>query len=312
MAKLSAQENAVHGQFVEYGRNAKEWTRKCALLLPEIEKHRIWEKRGFGSLFEYAAKLAGMSRHSVEDALRILRKIEDKPELQKVVEQRGLNAVRPVVATATVKTAEFWAQKAREMSKNTLETYVREFKKGEDFRTSTPGQPEKFLPGEAKKAVIAPRSEKIITMNLEPKIATELEKLKGPGDWNELMKELLQLRKEKLEQQKPEAVQTESRHIPNKIKTYVINKTRGQCSYPDCTKPYKILHHTQRWGLEKTHDPDRLEPLCKAHEQIGHHGLIKNEEQPAENWKILKEATWWDAKRMIDQKVMQYRRPQKG
>ena len=303
MAKLSVQENTVHGQFIHYARNAKEWMRKCALLLPKIEKHRIWEKRGFGSISEYAGKLAGMSRHSVEDALRILRKIEDKPALQKVVEQHGLNAVRPVVATATVETAGFWAQKAREMSKNTLEVYVREYKKGENFRTSTPGKPEKFLPGEAEKPLT-----KAITMQLDTKVAAELEKLKGPGSWNELMKEFLELRRQKLEAGKPEAVKTESRHIPNKIKSYVINKTRGQCSYPDCTKSYKILHHTPRWALEKTHDPDQLEPLCKAHEQIGHHGLIKNEEQATENWSVLKEPMWWDAKRMIDQKVVQYRK----
>ena len=72
MIKLSIQENIVHGQFIEYGRNAKEWLRKCALLLPEIEKHRIWEKRGFSSISEYAAKLAGMSRLSVDEALRVL------------------------------------------------------------------------------------------------------------------------------------------------------------------------------------------------------------------------------------------------
>ena len=31
----------LHQKFVRYGANAKEWTRKCALLLPEIERHRI-------------------------------------------------------------------------------------------------------------------------------------------------------------------------------------------------------------------------------------------------------------------------------
>lgn len=78
---------------MQYGASAKEWMRKCVLLLPEIEKHRIWENKNFGSIYEYAAKLAGMSRNAVDDALRILRKIEDKPALQKVVEIKGLNAV---------------------------------------------------------------------------------------------------------------------------------------------------------------------------------------------------------------------------
>lgn len=357
--KFSEADKVIHDQFTAYGRNAKEWARKCALLLPEIERRQIWRKRGFGSLFEYAAKLAGMSRNSVEDALRILRKIEDKPALQKVVASRGLNAVRPVVAIATAGTDVFWAGKAREMSKNTLEVYVREYKKldtaqfgkgmdqcrnGEcggvnggvgsadrlDFRTSTAGQPEKF-----------------VTMNLTPEVAAELLKLKGRGDWNSLMKELLELRRQKLEEEKPKMEESAARHsqirnpnseekgaeepnmrepnvsavevkmsnlaaaksryIPAKIKKFVIKKTRGQCGYPGCAKPYEILHHTERWALQKNHDPDKLVPLCIAHERIAHHGLIAHEDGPVEQWGILKRPIWWDAKRMVDQTVIRNR-----
>lgn len=72
----------THKKFVEYGRCAKRAIQECVLLLPEIERERIWEKKGFGSIYEYAAKLAGMSREKVNDALRILHKIEDKPELR--------------------------------------------------------------------------------------------------------------------------------------------------------------------------------------------------------------------------------------
>ncbi|MEK7085756.1 MAG: hypothetical protein AAB953_01960, partial [Patescibacteria group bacterium] len=124
--------NYLHEKFSEYGRNAKEWTRKCVLLLPEIEKQQVWLKKGFGSIYEYAAKLAGMTRGQVEDALYILRKIEDKQALLKVVEEKGLNSIRPVVAIATEKDQNFWARKAMEMSHHTLATYVREFRKIED------------------------------------------------------------------------------------------------------------------------------------------------------------------------------------
>ena len=66
----------LHKQFVEYGKNAREWMRKCELLLPEIERKKIWKRKNFLSIYEYAAKLAGMSKHKVDDSLRILRKIE--------------------------------------------------------------------------------------------------------------------------------------------------------------------------------------------------------------------------------------------
>ena len=63
--------------FREYGGNAQKWIRKCELLLPEIERKKVWKKKGFTSIYEFAAKLAGMSKHKVDDSLRILKKIED-------------------------------------------------------------------------------------------------------------------------------------------------------------------------------------------------------------------------------------------
>lgn len=162
---MTPENNELHKKFIQYGMNAKEWVRRCALLLPEIDKNRIWAQKGFGSIFEYAAKLAGMSRASVEDALRILYKIEDKPALKKVVEEKGLNAVRPIVTLATKETDDFWAQKAREMSKNTLAVYAKEFRPtvsrtGPEIKSET----------------------KTITMQLVQAVAAQLEKLKGQGD----------------------------------------------------------------------------------------------------------------------------------
>jgi hypothetical protein len=41
MAKLSMSDRVVHEQFSTFGRNSKEWSRKCAMLLPEIERRQI-------------------------------------------------------------------------------------------------------------------------------------------------------------------------------------------------------------------------------------------------------------------------------
>ncbi|MFA5842150.1 MAG: hypothetical protein WC882_00505 [Candidatus Gracilibacteria bacterium] len=284
----SFSEDSLHKNFVEYGRNAKEWLRKCALILPEIDRQQIWKKKGFSSIFEYAGKLAGMSKSSVEDALRIMKKVEDKPALRKVIEEKGIQSVKPVIAIATSETADFWAEKARIMSKNTLETYVHEYRLERLPRTP---------------AV----SEKQITMPLSPDVAAELEKLKGKGDWNTLMRELLQLRKEKLEAEKPQSVETPSRHIPVKVKNFAVAKTRGQCAYPGCKKSYKILHHTQRFALDQVHDPDHLVPLCEAHEHLAHHGLIANEDLAPEEWGILLEPEWWDLKQVVDERVQEHR-----
>ncbi len=319
---LSEREKNLHSQFVMCGKNAKDWMRKCVLLLPEIEKHEIWRKKGFVSIYVYAAMLAGMNHEQVNEALRVLSKIADKPELQKIVEQKGLNAVKPVVTIATAETAAFWAEKVQQMSKNTLETYVREFKK-ENLFDSLPrkesGATTEHIAGvnsqlaESTENQHVPSFKKIIMMELDPDITSQLEKLKGDGDWNDLMKQFLQMREEKFENEKPEIqeceMERESRHIPAKIKNFVIARTNGRCAFPGCSKPYKILHHTQRFALENVHDGDRLHALCKGHERIAHLGLIENEDKAPQFWKLRREAEKDSPKYEIDLIVNKFRVP---
>ena len=256
MKNITPEHARLHCYFVRYGTNAKEWMRKCILLLPEIEKYRIWEQKGFGSLHEYAGKLAGMSRATVDDALRILHHIEDKPALQKVVEAKGINAVRPVASIATLKTAEFWAEKATIMSKNTLEVYIKEYSRLEENTcTSTENIAENpqqqaidnFAAENPQEISVPPKT--TLVLQLDPDLVTQLQKLKGTGDWNTLIQQLLEIRTAQLEQQKPKPVIANSRHIPAKIQRHVRHKTNNTCSFPNCAKPSQILHHTQRFAL---------------------------------------------------------------
>ena len=146
-------------------------------------------------------------------------------------------------------------------------------------------------------------------MELDLETAEHLQKLKGQGDWNSLMKEFLQARKTQLEAQKPVPVETESRHIPAKIKKYVTAKTNNTCSFPHCMRKAEIFHHTQRFALEHIHDPDRIEPLCKAHERLAHLGLIEHEESASNNWTVRRNPDQNDPKYKIDALVASYRTP---
>lgn len=302
-------EKLLHTKFVDYGKNAKEWTRKCVLLLPEIEKYSIWQKKGFGSIYEYAAKLAGMNKAKVDDALRILNKLENRPKLRAVAETKGLGAVRPVITIATKEDDAFWANKAENMSKNTLETYVKEFKR--EFRPRTEfkiGESNEHLVKGVKSASRQNEERAVkLTMDLAPKTAEELKKLKGKGDWNTLMQELLELRKKKLTIEEPEPVKTAKRYIPARIKKHVLKKTNGSCAYPGCCKTSQILHHTQRFALQKVHDPAKLKPLCKGHEAIAHQGLIENEQQSTEEWRLRKDPKRESHIYEIDRMVMEFR-----
>ena len=303
-AEQALREAVLHNEFVLCGKNAREWMERCKQMLPEIDELKIWKKKGFESIFHYAAYFAGMSRWAVTDALRVMRKAEPFPEIKQLIQEKGVNAARPIVSIATPENAGFLADKARSMGKTTLEVYLRERQKQNlavsssanrlELGTSTTAEPEDS-------------QTQNLTMDLSSEVTNELLKLKGQGDWNSLLKELLDLRRAKLEAEKPEPVKTDSRPIPAKIEHYVVAKTRGQCGYPGCTKPYDILHHTQRWALEKIHDPDRIVPLCTAHERIVHSGLVENEEKPTTEWRVREEPVWWDMKYFIDQQVMAYR-----
>lgn len=120
-----------------------------------------------------------------------------------------------------------------------------------------------------------------IFMELSPETASKLEKLKGDNDWETLMKEFISTREEKIEETKPEAKGTTSRHVPAEIKRFVLAKYNKRCAFPSCNKPYVELHHTERFFFENKHDPNTIIPLCASHHSLIHKGFINDE-----NWKV--------------------------
>lgn len=304
MYKLSDKDKILHEQFSNYGKNAKEWMQKCVLLLPNIEKNRIWKKKGFSSIYEYAAKVAGMSKNKVDDSLRIIHKIEDKPNLMQVAKVKGLNSVRPVATIATKESEEFWAKKAMEMSMNTLVTYVRDYRSESGSATGLPpnylnetgrnGQ-KSLDGGDNQQQIMLKKIERKkiqVSMKLDPEIVESLKKIKGDGDWNDAMIKLLKLSKkelqkeqneltlrearfqEELKAEKPEAVKSKHRSVPKKIKKYVIKRARSKCEHPNCHKPGKHIHHLEFFSFKKEHDPDKLFYLCEEHHHLIHLGYI--------------------------------------
>lgn len=311
----------LHEKFQEYGKNAKLWQRKCLMLLPEIQKQEVWRKKGFSSIYEYAAKLAGLSRGQVEDALYILRKIQDKPALQEVASQKGLNSIRPIITIANAD-EKFWAKKAMEMSNNTLRTYIRDIRNSHKF---TGTSEEEFDIGIFRDIPKNESTTKTILMQLPENLANELEKLKGSGGWAELTQKFIELYKkdlqfqhENLKAEKPQVKKAQikksppgkkpSRNIPAKIKRYVLKRSNGKCEFPNCHKSHEHLHHTNRFGSDKTHSPDQIVALCKAHHDLAHKGLIDHEEQLPKRWQIRKEIDYTSLNRFIDDQMQFYRR----
>lgn len=303
---ISDKVRKLHNQFQIYGKNAREWMRKCALLLPEIQRERVWEKKGFGSIYEYASKLAGMSKHTVDESLRVLNAIEDKPALMHVAVQKGIQILRPIATIATQENATFWAEKATSMSKPALETYVHEIRKQQVEQQRITSEASQLLP--------RVKPTKQITMELDEDVASQLEQIKGNDDWNQLMQELLRFRQEKFEQKQrkiqqehPAATEASSRHIPAAIMRHLLQRSRGRCEYPGCHRKFDIIHHARRFALEQAHNPAHMVLLCTAHERLAHMSLINHENEPISNWHIRTEPDKTDPKYAIDLVVMKHR-----
>ncbi len=299
-------EKNLHSQFETYGRNAKDWMKKCILLLPAIDRHRIWEKKGFHSIYEYAAKLAGMSRDKVNEGLRIMKKVEDKPNLRRVVEEKGFLAIRPVACIATKENEEFWAEKAKTMTARTLETYVKEYKNRLHVKAQS---------GEGLTKTEENCKTPALTIQItDPALAQTLKDIKGPQEWDNLIKKLLRIREKHLKTATPAPVHTHSRPIPAKIDSYVRARSLGTCEFGHgnsrCHKKATIMHHTERFALRKTHDPDKIVHLCEEHEKIAHLGLIMNENAPPSQWKVRERADKTDLRQVIDLRVQKFRSPQ--
>ncbi|MBT7702940.1 hypothetical protein HN748_01770, partial [Candidatus Peregrinibacteria bacterium] len=75
--KLSNRE--LHKLALNYGRNALEWRRKFIGILPDIFERRVYKQYGFGSIFEYAAKLAGLTKEQVKRVLSLDEKFQKTP-----------------------------------------------------------------------------------------------------------------------------------------------------------------------------------------------------------------------------------------
>ncbi|MDA1061012.1 MAG: hypothetical protein O3B47_04420 [bacterium] len=384
-SKLIEEEQDLHERFVEYGGNTRVWMNKCKLLLLEIDRTRVWEKRGFRSIYEYASKLSGMSERLVDQSLWILRNLEDKPDLMKVAKEKSLNSVRPVITVATISTDRFWAEKARVMNREELMLYVKEWRerfekldefgkfgainKFAEFNKSDNEELELFPETEVKNIVsllprqrleqgngdysnqesrwskadsssqgsgwskadssnqanrnedhveglISPKTNGIeypnapriiVPLYLAPELAEKLCRLNN-DDWNEPIAELLRLRNQMLDLEKPTVVEAASRHMPSAMTKFILKRSNSKCEFPGCVKYYFELHHADRFMQKWTHDPDRIFALCNNHHKLIHQGLIENEEKDVRFWRIRDYPNRQDARYDIDKLVMKFRK----
>lgn len=247
-------------QCKKYGAAALEARRTFAGLLPEVYRRKLYEKKGFESIFVFAAKLAGMSQEQVQRVLQLERKFENKPTLRQalVSGKVSMNKLAKVASIATPENEEELAQMSQLLSTRALETLVRDEK---TVHVNTDLQ--QSLPNVNLLGHLSPELQKNLIERLEKGI-----------DINDLLTELLQKHDLELAQEKEqlsaEAKPVSSRYISVKVLRQVRKEHGTKCSIRTCERQAEEIHHTQRFSLARTHDPKYLAPLCKNHHQIAH------------------------------------------
>jgi len=113
------------------GYNARIWYRRFIATIPEVAKRRLYKKYGYCSIYEFAGKLAGVSHKNTDEVLRINEKFEEMPNMKKLIGEIGLSKLKVVACIVTKDTDGFWAEKVKNLTKSSLEIYVREMKKND-------------------------------------------------------------------------------------------------------------------------------------------------------------------------------------
>ncbi len=278
---------------------------KFAGLLPEVYERGLYRIKGFLSIHEFASKLAGMSGHAVDRVLWVAQKLRDKPALSAELTEGKTHwsKLERIATVATVETEQEWLSKVRTLPRPALEVAV-------------------HMAHESASVQVEPAWQ---TLSLRVSIETEKElrlkkselerSFKRNLSWGEFL-ELL-LKGSPSETQRlihvevcPSCVKAETqenpenhRHIPQKVQDLIQARYGGFCSFKGCRKPAAIQHHTRRFALNSSHDPDFILPLCKAHERFVHAGLIEDETQDPALWKSLVFPDRSHPKFRVDQQV---------
>ncbi len=257
----------LHEEFIQLGKEHRSLQKRFDILLPQIYKSEIYKKYS-KDIFEYALKFASLAPGTVKKILWTHKKIENFPAIQKLVPKVGISKISAIANIVTEENQGMIAESVETMSKPTLEQLNRDYKKQH-----------KIVVEETMKIELD--EEMIFLFN-------KLKKKLGGASNKETLRKIL-----KSFPGEPGTIKTRkvskrsdapSRAVPTQEKRETINQTNGKCIYPHCTKPYDVIHHRERYAHSKSHES--IVPLCKEHHELAHNGLIENELQNPETWKI--------------------------
>lgn len=274
-------DNQLFNLCQRYGEQARIWRQKFIGLLPEVNRRRLFAKKGFSSIFEFSKKLAGLSEEQVCLALNLEKKFEKRGAvvLKGMLEagEVSVNKLARVVSIADSSNQEFLAAQVKQLSQKALETLVRDEKYlrisgATSFSNSQ--IVEQFLRAQkSDDRILNAQEPKTLMLSYEVKQKLLELQLKGI-DINSLILEFLKKRDEEIKYEKEklseEAQPTGSRYIPVQIRKILKKEFGTKCSIVWCMREADEIHHSQRFSLSRRHDPKYLAPFCEEHHAIAH------------------------------------------
>jgi len=268
----------LYGLCREYGALAKKWKNEFVALLPEVVRRKLYRRHGFCSIYEFAAKLAGVGKTVVDEAIRLDSKFEKMPELKALMPNVGVSKLKVIASIAKEETAKFWSEKVENMTRKALETYIRDTKfPGESSAQNTNLSlfNEQNEVSESQNLKTQNEDKSTFSMQLSEESIVKLRLLKQKLEkqqkqvlcWDEVVKlatdELLyepEVREVRIIKRRAHA----SRNIPARLR----REQPKVCEYPGCDRPAQEIHHQSRWSI--THKHENLMSLCKTHHEIAH------------------------------------------
>lgn len=218
----------------KYGEQTRLWKQKFIGLLPEVNRRKLYEKKHFSSIFEFAAKLAGMSEEQVRLALNLEKKLDNKPVLKNLFTngEVSINKLARVTSVVTQENEKFWANQVQLLPQKALEVLVRDERIHQNDTTdkfeshletdshaeSKNGLQDGLFDNESLRAQILAQQkvsesnlatiEDLEKLQLTNKITKRLVGFKQKGfDLNQLLEELLDKREAEIEDEKEEIAQ---------------------------------------------------------------------------------------------------------
>lgn len=115
---------------IRYSEEARTWRNKFLGLLPEIYRRKLYEQKGFSSIFYFAKVIGGVSEEQVRTVLRVEESLQNKPALHALLVhgEASINKLVKIHTIATPENESELANQAQLLSQYALETLARDIR----------------------------------------------------------------------------------------------------------------------------------------------------------------------------------------